>query len=94
MEKVEGYYWNKILYEGESTDGDYGNAKVKIFTAKDQVIHVEYRLLKKGNSWLIYDFSVEGISLVNNYRTQFNDIMVKSSYQELIKKLRAKTTQN
>ena len=94
MDKVEGYSWNKILYEGESIDGDYGNVKVKILTAKDQVIRVEYRLLKKGNSWLIYDFSVEGVSLVNNYRTQFNDIMVKSSYQELIKKLRAKTTQN
>ena len=94
MEKVEGYSWNKILYEGESIDGDYGVVKVKIFTAKDQVIHVEYRLLKKGNSWLIYDFSVEGVSLVNNYRTQFNDIIVKSSYQELVEKLKAKAIQN
>ncbi len=90
MNKVEGYSWNKIHYEGESLDKDYGSVKVKIYTAKDQVINVEYRLLKKGTTWLVYDFTVEGVSLVNNYRTQFNDIIVKSSYQELIKRMRAK----
>jgi phospholipid transport system substrate-binding protein len=94
MDKVEGYSWNKLFYEGETIDGDYGNVKVKILTAKDQVIYVEYRFLKKGKNWLVYDFSVEGVSIVNNYRTQFNDIIMKSSYQELVKKLKAKATQN
>jgi len=94
MDKVEGYSWNKLFYESENIDGDYGNVKVKILTAKDQVIYVEYRFLKKGKNWLIYDFSVEGVSIVNNYRTQFNDIIMKSSYQELVKKLKAKATQN
>lgn len=94
MDKVEGYTWNKIIYEGESLDRDYGSVKVKIYTPKDQAINVEYRLLKKGNTWLVYDFVVEGVSLVNNYRTQFNDIIVKSSYKELIKRLKAKTGSN
>lgn len=93
-DKVEGYSWNKISYEGESIDGDYAVIKVKIFTAKDQVIRVEYRTLKKGNHWLVYDFSVEGVGLVNNYRTQFNEIIVKSSFQELIKRLKTKSAQN
>jgi phospholipid transport system substrate-binding protein len=94
MDKVEGYSWNKLLYEGEAIDGDYANVKVKILTTKDQVIQVEYRFSKKGKNWLIYDFSVEGVSIVNNYRTQFNDIIMKSSYQELVKKLKIKVTQN
>jgi len=94
MDKVEGYSWNKIHYEGETIDGDYGVVKVKIFTAKEQAIHVEYRLLKKKDHWWVYDFSVEGISLTNNYRTQFNEIIVKSSYQELVKKLKAKSAQH
>lgn len=94
MDKVEGYSWNKILYEGEQIDGDYATLRVKVFTAKDQTLQVEYRTRKKGGLWLIYDFSVEGVGLVNNYRTQFNEIILKSSYQELIKRLKAKSTSN
>jgi phospholipid transport system substrate-binding protein len=93
-DKVEGYSWNKISYEGETIDGDYAAIKVKIFTVKDQAIRVEYRTLKKGNHWLVYDFSVEGVGLVNNYRQQFNEIIAKSSFQELIKRLKAKSAQN
>jgi phospholipid transport system substrate-binding protein len=93
-DKVEGYSWNQIHFEEERIDGDYATLKAKIFTAKDRVIQVEYRTRKKGNHWMVYDFSVEGVSLVNNYRTQFNEIIVKSSYQELIKKLKAKSAQN
>lgn len=93
-DKVESYSWNNILYEGETIDGDYATIKVKIFTAKDQTIQVEYRARKKGNHWLVYDFIVEGVGLVNNYRTQFNEIILKSSYQELVKRLKTKSTQN
>ncbi|MBM4305389.1 MAG: ABC transporter substrate-binding protein [Deltaproteobacteria bacterium] len=94
MDKVEGYSWNKISYEGEHIDGDYAAVKVKVFTAKDQTIQVEYRTRKKGNQWFVYDFIVEGVGLVNNYRTQFNEIILKSSYQELVKRLKTKSTQN
>lgn len=94
MDKVEGYSWNKIVYEGEHIDGDYAALKVKVFTAKDQTIQVEYRTRKKGNQWFVYDFIVEGVGLVNNYRTQFNEIILKSSYQELVKRLKTKSTQN
>ena len=93
MDKVEGYSWNKIQYEGETIDGNYGTVKVKILTPKEQPIHVEYRLLKKGSNWWVYDFSIEGVSMVNNYRTQFNEIIVKSSYRELIKRLKTKLSQ-
>ncbi len=90
MDKVEGYSWNKIQYEGETIEGSYGTVKVRIFTPKEQPIRVEYRLTKKGSTWLVYDFLIEGVSLVNNYRTQFNEIIVKSSYEELIKRLKTK----
>jgi phospholipid transport system substrate-binding protein len=93
-DRVEGYSWNRILYEGEHIDGNYASIKVKIFTEKDQVIHVEYRTWKKGNDWLVYDFSVEGVGLVSNYRTQFNEIIAKSSYHELVKRLKTKSEQN
>jgi phospholipid transport system substrate-binding protein len=93
LDKVEGYSGEKVQYEGEAIDGDYAVVKVKIITKKNVDIPVEYRLKKKGNDWLVYDISIEGVSLVNNYRTQFNSILSGSSYGELVKRLKAKVTQ-
>ena len=89
MEKVEGYTGEKVLYEGEEVDpdsSDYVVVKVRFVSKKGIEIPVEYRLRKKGNDWYVYDISIEGVSLINNYRRQFRGI----SYGTLIKKLRAK----
>jgi phospholipid transport system substrate-binding protein len=91
MKKVEGFSGEKVLYEGETIERDYAAVKVKIVTKKDKDIPVEYRLKKVGNNWFIYDVSIEGVSLVNNYRTQFNSILFQSSYEDLVKRLREKT---
>jgi phospholipid transport system substrate-binding protein len=93
LDKVEAYSGEKVQYEGETIDRDYAVVKVKIITKKNVDIPVEYRLKKKGNDWLVYDISIEGVSLVNNYRTQFNSILSGSSYGELVKRLKAKATQ-
>jgi phospholipid transport system substrate-binding protein len=90
MRKVEDYSGEKVLYEGETKDGDYAKVNVKIVTKKNRDIPVEYRLKKEGNDWLIYDVLIEGVSLVNNYRTQFKSIILQSSYENLIKRLRNK----
>jgi len=90
LDKVEGYSGEKVLYVGERVDGNYGIVVVKIVTKKDTEILVKYKLKKKGGKWLVYDISIEGVSLVNNYRKQFNSIMTRSSYEDLIKKLRTK----
>jgi len=90
MKKVEDYSGEKVLFEGETKDGDYATVKVKIITKKNKDIPVEYRLGKEGNDWFIYDVSIAGVSLVNNYRTQFNSIILQSSYENLIKRLREK----
>jgi phospholipid transport system substrate-binding protein len=88
MDKVEGYSGEKVIYEGESIDNGYAVVKVKIVTKKNTDIHVHYRLKREENKWLVYDVSIEGVSLVNNYRTQFNSIILKSSYENLVKRLR------
>ena len=90
LKKVEDYSGEKVLYEGESKEGDYASVKVKIVTKKNKDISVEYRLKKEGNKWLVYDISIMGASLVNNYRTQFNSIISQSSYENLVKRLREK----
>jgi phospholipid transport system substrate-binding protein len=90
LKKVEDFSGEKVLYEGETKSGSYATVKVKIVTKKDKDIPVEYRLKRKGKNWFVYDVSIEGVSLVNNYRIQFNSILVQSSYEELVKRLREK----
>ncbi|MBW1701903.1 MAG: ABC transporter substrate-binding protein [Deltaproteobacteria bacterium] len=90
LDQVEGYSGEKVLYVGETVDGDYSVVRVKIITKKETEIPVKYRLKKKGNDWFVYDVIIEGVSLVNNYRTQFNTIIVRYKYKGLIKRLRAK----
>ena len=92
MDKVGGYSGEKVLYEGERVDGKYGIVKVKIVTKKETEIPVKYRVKKKGGEWLVYDISVQGVSLINNYRKQFNSIILRSSFNDLIKKLEAKVS--
>ena len=90
LDKVEGYSGEKVLYVDEVVDGKYATVSVKIVTKKDTEISVLYRVKKDGDNWLVYDISIEGVSLINNYRKQFNSIIVRNSYKELVDKLREK----
>jgi phospholipid transport system substrate-binding protein len=91
LNKVQDYSGETVRYEGESIESDYATVKVRILTSKNTEISVDYRVMKKGTNWLVYDLSIEGVSLVNNYRSQFNSILQKSTYQELVKKLKEKS---
>jgi phospholipid transport system substrate-binding protein len=93
IDKVEGYSGEKVIYTGERVDGDYAEVDVKIVTKKNTEIPVVYRLRSRGQRWWAYDMVVEGVSLVNNYRTQFSDILAKSSFEGLMKKLREKSAE-
>jgi phospholipid transport system substrate-binding protein len=88
LEKVEDYSGEKVSYIDEKIDGDYAIVKVNILTKNDREIPVVYRLKSKDDKWFVYDILIEGVSLINNYRSQFNSIITRSSYQGLIKKLR------
>jgi phospholipid transport system substrate-binding protein len=90
IDRVEGYSGEKVLYEGERIEGNYALVKVEIMTKQDAKIPVLYRLKKTKSGWLVYDLSIEGVSLINNYRTQFNSIILDSSFKGLMKKLREK----
>jgi phospholipid transport system substrate-binding protein len=90
ISKIELYGGERIMYVGESVDSDQATVRSKIITKQGNEVPVDYRLLKRGDRWLVYDISVEGVSLVNNYRTQFNKIIQTSSYAELVKKMKTK----
>lgn len=90
MSKVESYSGEKFLYKGDKVDGKYGVVEVVIVTLRGSNIPVSYRVLKQGTEWLVYDIIIEGISLVNNYRSQIADILNRSSYANLIERLKVK----
>ena len=91
ISKVELYGGEKIQYMGDTID-EQTQAKVqtKLLTKSGSDIPIEYRMHKKGERWLVYDVIIEGVSLIANYRTQFNKIIQTSSYQELVKKMKSK----
>lgn len=90
ISKIELYGGEKIQYSSERLDGDYATVSTKIVTKQGQEVPVDYRMLRRGDRWLVYDVSIEGVSLISNYRTQFNKIIQTSSYGELVKKMRTK----
>ena len=90
LSRVGEYSGEKVSYEDEKIDGPYGVVKVKIISDNHGEISVKYRVWNKKDEWFIYDISIEGVSLVNNYRSQFNTILMKSTPSDLIKKLEEK----
>lgn len=90
INKIETYTDEKIVYGEETVEGEYGVVKTKVITKRNVDIPMEYKLLKKSSQWMVYDVVIEGVSLVNNYRNQFNKIIRTQSYDELVKRLRNK----
>jgi len=88
--KIELYQGEKVRYVGETINGDDATVKTRIITKKGSEVPVDYRLHSKNGRWLVYDVIIEGVSLVANYRTQFNKIVQTESYQSLVQKLKAK----
>ncbi len=88
--KIDKYTNEKVVYGKEIIDGKYATVKTIILSKNDVHIPVNYRLKKKGDKWMVYDVSIEGVSLVNNYRAQFNSVIVSKSYEALVERLKKK----
>ena len=90
ISKIELYGGEKIQYTGDKIEGDQASVMSKLLTKTNTEVPIEYRMLKKGERWLVYDVIIEGVSLISNYRTQFNKIIQTSSYAELVKKMKSR----
>jgi phospholipid transport system substrate-binding protein len=88
--RIEEYSDEKVLFLGETIEDNQATVRTRIVTKQGVETPVDYRMLRRGDRWLTYDVSIEGISLVGNYRAQFNQIIQKSSYAELVKQLKNK----
>lgn len=88
--KIENYSGEKVQYLKERMKDSYAEVQTTIVSNKTE-ISLDYRLLLKDGDWRVYDVVVDGVSLVKNYRVQFDRIIRHSSYEELVKTLRDKS---
>ena len=86
--RIDEYGGEKIRYTGEKIEGDIAVVQTRVLTKKGTEAPVDARMLRRGDKWYIYDVIIEGVSLINNYRTQFDRIIRTSSYAELVRRLK------
>jgi phospholipid transport system substrate-binding protein len=90
ISRIDQYGGERVSYVSEAVDGDFAVVRALIVRPQGAEVPVEARMLRRGDRWLIYDIAIEGISLIGNYRSQFDRIIRTSSYGELVKRLRTK----
>lgn len=90
VSKIDLYQGEKVRYLGETVDGDQATVKTRVATRQGSEIPIDYRMHAKDGRWLVYDVIIEGVSLVSNYRNQFNKVVQTESYQALVDKLKSK----
>ena len=93
-DKIVAYYGDlkKIDYRGEKIVDACASVKMVLTTKSTGEHPLEYRMERSADDWKVYDVVIEGVSLVKNYRDQFDEIIGKSSFQELLKKIKMKQT--
>jgi phospholipid transport system substrate-binding protein len=93
ISKIELYGGEKIVYVGERVDGDLATVSTKIITKNGTEVPIDYRLSRHNDRWMVYDVNIEGVSLVSNYRTQFNKIIQTNGYNALVDRMKTKQTE-
>jgi phospholipid transport system substrate-binding protein len=90
LSKVELLQGDRVAYLGEGIDAGVATVRTRLTTKQGSQLNVDYRMQQRGGSgrWLVYDVLIEGVSLVDNYRNQFNSVIQRSSYEELVRRLK------
>jgi phospholipid transport system substrate-binding protein len=85
---LNSYNGEKISYEREVREGDRAQVDTKVM-GKDQTLFVDYKLHRLGDNWKIYDIAIEQVSIIKNFRSQFNRVISESSFKGLIERMKA-----
>jgi phospholipid transport system substrate-binding protein len=91
---IENYSGQTVAFLRESQDGPgYSEVYTSIVQEDAQPISVNYRMKQTDSGWKVYDVLVDGISLVGNYRNQFNRVINDKGYEFLVDRIRMKAEQ-
>ncbi len=90
MDRIIAYKDEKVVF-GKATNLSDKTAEVQSEVKAAKPIPINYRMILESGEWKVYDVVIEGVSLVQNYRTQFREILTNKSPEDLLKTLREKT---
>jgi len=89
INQIDLYGGERVRFAGETVDGDFAVVRARLITRRySHEIPVDCKLVRRDGRWWVYDLAVENVSLIGNYRAQFDRIVRSSSYEELVKRLR------
>ncbi len=90
MHMIENFEGGKVHFLSERVKGNYAFIKTNIVSS-DRTIAIYYKLKRVGKEWRVYDFLVQGVSMVRNYRFQFTKVIRQESFEGLLKRLEEQT---
>jgi phospholipid transport system substrate-binding protein len=90
ISKIDFYGGEQLHFTNEAVDGEYATVRGKLVTKQRVEVPVEARLHRRDGRWLIYDVVIESVSLVGNYRSQFDRIIRTASFEELLRRLKTR----
>ena len=90
---IEAAKGDKVVYLNERTEKDYAEVATKVISPNGEETSMTYKLHAVESDWKVYDIVVENVSVVNNYRAQFNRVLSNASLEELIKRIKEKRFQ-
>ena len=93
-DKIDLYGGEKVRFGREVIDQGFAEVESTIIRPNGEELAVVYKLRQRDGQWKVYDAVVENISIVNNYRSQFDRVISSASYQELVKRLQEKVAQD
>lgn len=86
--QLDGYEVERVVFVGEVPDEDVVTVQTRVDSRQRVSVSVDYRMHRRDSRWLVYDVLVEGVSLVGNYRAQFNTVIRTKSYAELVRRMK------
>jgi phospholipid transport system substrate-binding protein len=89
-DNIESYTSQNVLYTRESEDQTYAQVDTTIVSDHQAPFTINYKLHSVGKEWKVYDLVIEDVSVVNNYRSQFDRVIARSSFAELVRTMKGK----
>lgn len=84
----------KVQFNRETSDGSFARVETKVVSGNGETLPIDYQLHDIDGQWKVYDMVIDQISIVNNYRAQFERVIAKSSVKELLARMKQQNSQS
>ena len=89
-DNIQSYTSQNVVYTREKEDQDYAEVDTLLVSEKGAPVTINYKLHSVDKEWKVYDLVIEDISVVNNYRSQFDRVIARSSFADLVRTMKEK----